>query len=58
MRKGDKGVHTFLKGNHPKRNVIARLEFELAYYDVVVQQVNKYVTGDPFFVSVTPNNKI
>ena len=29
----DKGVHTFPKGVCPKVNVIARLEFELAYYD-------------------------
>ena len=29
----DKGVHTFPKGICPKVNVIARLEYELAYYD-------------------------
>ena len=27
------GVHTFPKGICPKVNVIARLEYELAYYD-------------------------
>ena len=27
----DKGVHTFPKGIYPKVNVIARLEYELAY---------------------------
>ena len=32
----DKGVHTFPKGICPKVNVIARLEFELAYYDSAV----------------------
>ena len=29
----DKGVHTFPEGICPKVNVIARLEYELAYYD-------------------------
>ena len=29
----EKGVHTFPKGICPKVNVIARLEYELAYYD-------------------------
>ena len=37
---GGKGVHTFPKGISSKVNtrelVIARLEFELAYYDVTV----------------------
>ena len=33
----NKGVHTFTKGICPKMNVIARLEFELAYYDSAVQ---------------------
>ena len=37
MGKGDKWVHTFPKGISPKVNVIARLEFELATYDVAVQ---------------------
>ena len=32
-----KGVHTFSKGIRPEVNVIALLEFELAYCDVVVQ---------------------
>ena len=30
----DKGVHTFPKGICPKVNLIAPLEFELAYYDI------------------------
>ena len=37
-------VFTFPKGISPKVNVIARLEFELAYYDVVVQYVSHYAT--------------
>ena len=41
----DKGVHTFLKRIKPKINLIVRLEFELAYYDIVVQHVNHYATG-------------
>ena len=32
----DKGVHTFPNGICPKVNVIARLEYELAYYDSAV----------------------
>ena len=38
----DKGVHAFPKGINPKVNVIAQLEFELAYYDVAVQYVSHY----------------
>ena len=40
----DKGVHTFLKGICPKGNVIARLEYELAYYDSSVHRFNHYTT--------------
>ena len=32
----DKRVHTYPKGICPKVNVIARLEYELAYYDSTV----------------------
>ena len=39
---GDKGVHTTLKNICPKVNVIARLEFELAYYHVAVQHISHY----------------
>ena len=38
----DKGVHTFPKVISPKVNVIGQLEFELAYNDVTVQDVNHY----------------
>ena len=38
----DKEVHTFPKGICPKVNVIARLEFELAYYDSAVHRFNHY----------------
>ena len=34
----DNGVQTFPKGIYPKVNVIARLEFELAYYDSAVDR--------------------
>ena len=34
---GDKGVHTFPKGISSKVNVIARLVFELGYFEVAVQ---------------------
>ena len=40
----DKGVHTFPKGICPKVNVIARLEYELAYYDSAVHRFNHYTT--------------
>ena len=40
----DKGVHTFPKGICSKVNVIARLEFELAFYDSAVQRFNHYTT--------------
>ena len=40
----DKRVHTFSKGTCPKVNVIAQLEFELAYYDSVDHRFNHYTT--------------
>ena len=40
----DKGVHTFPKDICPKVNVIARLEYELAYYDSAVHRFNHYTT--------------
>ena len=43
----DKGVHTFPKGIWPKVNVIARLEYELAYYDSAVNRFNHYTTRTP-----------
>ena len=39
---GNKGVHAFPKGISPKVNIIARLEFELANFEVAVQRVNHY----------------
>ena len=38
------GVHTFPKGICPEVNVIARLEYELAYYDSAVHRFNHYTT--------------
>ena len=43
----DKGVHTFPKGICPKVNVIAQLEYELAYYDSAVHRFNHYTTRTP-----------
>ena len=43
----DKGVHTFPKVICPKVNVIARLEYELAYYDSAVYRFNHYTTRTP-----------
>ena len=43
----DKRVHTFPKGICPKVNVIARLEYELAYYDSAVHRFNLYTTRTP-----------
>ena len=43
----DKGVHTFPKGICPKVNIIARLEYELAYYESTVHRFNHYTTRTP-----------
>ena len=43
----DKGVHTFPKGICPKVNVIAWMEYELAYYDSSVYRFNHYTTRTP-----------
>ena len=43
----NKGVHTFPKDICPKVNVIARLEYELAYYDSAVHHFNHYTTRTP-----------
>ena len=42
---GIRKVIPFPKGVSPKVNVIARLEFELAYYDVTIQNVSHYTTS-------------
>ena len=43
----DKWGHTFPKGIYPKVNVIERLEFELAYYDYIVQCFNHHTMKTP-----------
>ena len=43
----DKRVHTFPKGICPKVIVIARLEYELAYYNSAVHRFNHYTTWTP-----------
>ena len=43
----DKGVRTFPQGICPKVNLIAQLEFELAYYDSAVHRFNHYITRTP-----------
>ena len=40
----DKGVHTFPTGIWPKMDFIARLEFELAFYDFAVHRFHHYTT--------------
>ena len=42
----DKGFHTFPKGISPKVNIMAWLEFELAYYNYAVQHFNHYNTNN------------
>ena len=42
----EKGVHAFPKGISPEMNVIVRLEFELAFYDVTVDHASHYATGN------------
>ena len=46
-----KGIHTFPKVISPKVNLIARLDFERAYYDYAVQHISHYVTGSPVLLS-------
>ena len=43
----DQRVHTFSKGVYLKVNVIARLEFELAYHDSAVYRFNHYISRRP-----------
>ena len=43
----DKWAHSFPKAICPKVNVIAWLEFELAFYDSVVHPFNHYTTRTP-----------
>ena len=40
----EKGVHTFPKGIFPKVIIIARLEYEFAYYNSGVKRFNPYTT--------------
>ena len=51
----DKGVHTFPRGICPKVNVIARLEYELAYYDSAVHLFNHYTTRTPPILNERPD---
>ena len=50
----NKGIHAFGKGISPVVNVIARLEIETAYLDVIVQHVSHNAAGNSpiFFFSV------
>ena len=41
----DKRVHVFPKGYNPKVSVIAKLEFDLVYYDVAVLHISYYATA-------------
>ena len=43
----DKGVRTFPEGISPKVNAIARVKFELSYYNVTVEHVSHYSKGTP-----------
>ena len=43
------GVHAFLNANL-KVNVIAQIEFKLAYCNVAVQHINHFPMGLPTFV--------
>ena len=48
----DKGVHTFPQGICPKVNVIARLEYELVYYDSAIHRFNHYTTRTPQMINL------
>ena len=42
-----------------KGSEIARLEFELAYYDIAVQYINRYINGiSPYPVFYLAGNKL
>ena len=45
-------VSTFSKGIRPKVNVIAELEFELAYYNVPIKHVSHYAQETPHSTDV------
>ena len=47
---GDKGVHILPKGICPNVNEMVRLEFELACYNILVQQVSLYTTRTLCFI--------
>ena len=47
-----KAVHTFPHGICLKWNIIARLEFELTFYDVIVQHINHYSMRAPLSSSI------
>ena len=49
-----KRFHSFPKGISQKVNVIARLEFELVYYDIAVQYVSYNTRETPLQVSTFP----
>ena len=49
-RWSNKMVHSFSKGINSKVNVIERLEFELTYFDIVVQHVSYYAKGTPSMI--------
>ena len=46
-------VHTFPKGICPKVNVMAQLEYEIAYYDSIVHRFNHYTTRTPPSLSLS-----
>ena len=47
LRLGNEGLHRFAKGISPEENAIVRLEFELAYFEAVVQHLCHYATSTP-----------
>ena len=50
-------VHTFSKDINSNVNVIAKLEFELFYYNVTVEHVSHNAKGIPSQVGLTDNEK-
>ena len=40
-------IRIFPKGFSPKVNIIALLEFELSYYDIVVQYISHSISATP-----------
>ena len=46
---GIRRFNNFLKGTSPKVNIIARMEFEPAFFEAAVQHFSHYAMETPFW---------